>query len=1150
MFHKFLCLVLLLTGMNLYAAPFPVADLGDLSTLKDWRGLQQVNGKAVLNLPGDAVFDYVPNRDEEADWRNWYGIRLDVNLPDDRTVSLGITLRAQQREKMQDAATAHVALTGAGAHTVILPWTQFTKTDIAQFYWPRVQNIIISGKFDDMAKGSIELVNAQLVHGETIWLSTPVKGLSVAAGKNATYPVTVANCTDQTQAVSLTFEHSGFDAMIPTVEPQTLQLPPRGSATAMVHVQVPSRIPAGGLETQTLIAIANGVACQAAQLKLTTVSRREHPYILHTQEGWDVIRQNVMKYDWAKQARDEYVARAEKWNVPGVRNPKDPKRGDWLFHTQSEHDFMAAGIAYQLTGETKYAQKVRQFMLNLSNPENGFPVTRRACNQASVQEGHFFQHIAQAYDMTVPSGLYTDADQQQIKQTFHLFVGPEEQIGGHISNWVVSYLGGQLFCALNLQDLSAANACLFNKGGIIDQFVQGTLDDGWWYEVSISYNIWCATEFSQFAIAMRPWGMDLVHQSYPSAFRSNNVTLPEDEEYGMSKAQWGPIHHNSINIKRMWDALPPMLDWRGYIFGLNDSSSKPVAGPQMDIAYYLYRDPAYVPVIKRGGKRELLYAVPELPDGGPDMSGTSTYADNAGVALLRSKTDNRPLREQIQAVLHYGDHGYYHGHFDRTNLLHLSRYGRSFFNPEFIWYGYPNYMYKFYTQTSVSKNMVVVDQKMQEPTESHRLLFHSGKMMQAAVVQTNTRWSNPPYGGMIYWDQHHNSFADKAFSEGRSVPIPDSPPAYGDVTGYTESILQRRLMLVTDDYVVLADYLRGEKEHTFDSLLQMKEFSVLQASEKKLVHHTGQWNPDPVGSAQFVTDCDWYEVTAPARGSYAFRFGPGADNAGTLGEPGVDGVLNMDVHTLWPPKQQIMIGTPPETHPVARQVSYTIRGDGKTLAEGRSGIWILGQVDIDVPVVGVKSLELHIQSGGRPTLFLAHAAIQTQDGKHFKLSQLPVTYENIRQPQTQGMDYFGGPIKIQGIATPNAIPAQPDNDKQPATIRIDLSNIKAARLTCILGGDYPLGDETQRRKTVAQRIVGKQARFLTVIEPFESTRAVVRADAVSADKLRVELTDGRVQEIQLDNMEDDGQAINATITEFRDGKVIRHETTGISRDMP
>lgn len=74
-------------------------------------------------------------------------------------------------------------------------------------------------------------------------------------------------------------------------------------------------------------------------------------------------------------------------------------------------------------------------------------------------------------------------------------------------------------------------------------------------------------------------------------------------------------------------------------------------------------------------------------------------------------------------MLRYGTHGGYHGHFDHTGLLSLMRYGRSFYNPEMVWYSYAPYMYNFYVQTSLSKNMVIVDLKQQEAEESHRCFF-------------------------------------------------------------------------------------------------------------------------------------------------------------------------------------------------------------------------------------------------------------------------------------------------------------------------------------------------------------------------------------------------------------------------------------------
>jgi len=281
------------------------------------------------------------------------------------------------------------------------------------------------------------------------------------------------------------------------------------------------------------------------------------------------------------------------------------------------------------------------------------------------------------------------------------------------------------------------------------------------------------------------------------------------------------------------------------------------------------------------------------------------------------------------------------------------RYGRSFWNPESVFWVYEPFMYKFYCQCSVNHNMVVVDEKMQEANPGERLLFHTGDAMQATVVQTDTRWSNPPYGGMVYDYVPVKTFAEKCWREGRSVPIPSNAPAYGTLSSYTEKILQRRALLVLDDFIVVADFVKGTNAHTFENLLQLKGFQGLDAPEKKFLRHDAQWNPDPVGSAQFVTDCNWYSVNAPAVSRYLERWGPGADNEGSRSIGNEDGVLKLDVHSLWPPKQEIMIGTAPELRDVQKRLFYTVRADGKKLADGKFGAWILGSADIDVPVAGV-----------------------------------------------------------------------------------------------------------------------------------------------------------------------------------------------------
>jgi hypothetical protein len=277
------------------------------------------------------------------------------------------------------------------------------------------------------------------------------------------------------------------------------------------------------------------------------------------------------------------------------------------------------------------------------------------------------------------------------------------------------------------------------------------------------------------------------------------------------------------------------------------------------------------------------------------------------------------------------------------------------------------------------------------------------------------------------------------------------------------------------------------------------------------------------------------------------RFGPGADNEGTRALWNEDGVLKLDVHSLWPKQQEIMVGTAPEFHPVEKRLFYAVRGDGKLLTEGKFGAWILGQGDIDVSVENVKRLELETKTelAKKPTLFWANARVVTREGKEIPLSELPLSFENVTQPEKPGADYFGGPIKISGNSFQTATPGEPKNAKQSAVVRVDLSGVDATRLKATIGGDYPLGDEAQRRKTYAVRSPEKSdtARFLAIIEPHENAPMIKSASALSANSLRVELTDGRVQEITMEGLDGSGQEVAVTLVETRDGKPLRTETT-------
>jgi len=225
---------------------------------------------------------------------------------------------------------------------------------------------------------------------------------------------------------------------------------------------------------------------------------------------------------------------------------------------------------------------------------------------------------------------------------------------------------------------------------------------------------------------------------------------------------------------------------------------------------------------------------------------------------------------------------------------------------------------------------------------------------------------------------------------------------------------------------------------------------------------------------------------------------------------------------------------------------YTVRGDGKVLADGKFGAWILGKGNIDVPLDGVKSLQLETRTelAKLATLFWAGGVIVKRDGSEIPLSQLPTKFENIQQPKASGQDYFGGPIKIVGEAYKEAVPAEPTDVKQPGLVTIDLNGVDAVRFKCVIGGDYPLGPEKARRKVYAVRAPeGTEARFLTIIEPYESKSLITSATATSADSLHVELSDGRVQELQISHFDGDGKQIAVSISQTKPGEEARTEST-------
>ena len=338
---------------------------------------------------------------------------------------------------------------------------------------------------------------------------------------------------------------------------------------------------------------------------------------------------------------------------------------------------------------------------------------------------------------------------------------------------------------------------------------------------------------------------------------------------------------------------------------------------------------------------------------------------------------------------------------------------------------------------------------------------------------------------------------------------------YGDAAPVT----QRRLVAVTDDYVVIADCLQAPVAHTYDWLMHPIGFQGATSEAIRSVRHSDRLLDDPAGSYCHVTDCDWFEARAPL--AHAFRDGP----------------TRLTVHSVWPTSLSGAVGTFP--FPTA-DVSWRIDGDGRHLADGG---FVANHFDahaIDVDVTGTSALRLTISLDLRDdvdliTHTLGDPRFVTDGGGTVHLADLPCTIAGNH-----------GPIPDSEPTRPVLGAHQRQVDLaaagHPVVVTIDTTSLGSARFVTNLAVEGLNRDMTNMRRTLLLRQRGSEARFLTVLEPFQDSAAIRQVRASGPDRVEVSLADGRMHSIEITGLEA-GTDPRVSLREHRGGALIREETT-------
>lgn len=571
--------------------------------LTEWR-MAQEGSKTIFQYPYEGEFyekGFVKRHSGAADLMDFEGIFISIYAQKDERIN--VTFRFADRE----AVSSERRILAGRTQTVKLSWRDFPVETSNESYWQYVTEIEIDTR--------AIIQKCQLRKREYVFADFPVRGKSGNVGEEIVYHGTIHNCSDENIFVKATQLYEGWESVnlgitwtnMPNA--REIFLSPGEEKELEVSFRVHDYMVKGGHETSTVLLKAQGTSSGEETVTLKTMRSMPHPYIYHDTQGWKDVKGRIDQYEMYQPAWQEYQQFAKDWIVtePFADRP-------YCYLTKVEDNIMGTAYCYALTGEASYAEKLAKFYRFFTDKEKGYPAKLRGCSQSYVQEGHFFQHLAIAYDIIYDSGVLSREEHQAIEDCFRLYMEMLDKHirSGAISNWLISEIQGAIYCAMVLQDVERIERFVYGNGGNIMQFTKGIFNDGWWHECSMGYNTWVSSMMIHMAHALKRFGYDIVHQKFAIPFNKgvgSTYALREPKvKSGMFNQKWGGNHKIAVGFQDMFDATLPYLDYRGVIFGIADSDEKKLSGVHWgstyDLAYTYYGDQEYVPVMLRNDVKD------------------------------------------------------------------------------------------------------------------------------------------------------------------------------------------------------------------------------------------------------------------------------------------------------------------------------------------------------------------------------------------------------------------------------------------------------------------------------------------------------------------------------------------------------------------
>ncbi len=876
-----------------------------------------IDDKEVLLTCNPVSYDFP----HTVDVRAYDGIELEVRLCGELPVWLEIALFPLQsgRPEFIQSTKAEVFV-APGERLVRVPFCAFDSSLLVSAYRKYISSMEIKLKKEE---GAFQVKSLRFAKFGSFHVETETTSGAADVGMDIIYQVILENQRENSCYVGVAPVWKGRES-IPFTYPKSVVLKPHERRIVEVCAKIPANIPCGGYETLTLEWIPDGDGAESRRTTFYAARKIRHPYLLHKEEGWQRLRSQLEKDSGlAKRWEKEYVEAAKAWKVP---KPSEGKA--FVYESVSQDDFLRAGIAWKVSQSQELLDKVISYLKGFLEEEKGylgtefsyfqaieslheydkghFPV-HHACSAGWVQEGEFMSKIAAVYDLVYDRPEVTPLMHAQMERCMRNYMEFEDWrlTDGDGNNFQICEAAAALNFACLLQDYPMIGRFLAGCNGLYELMGSVFSDDGSYFEGASNYMCLAAELFLKSAIACENYGLNLKDVVVPASFDPYVVHAPwavrksadpsAKPFLGMSFERMGNSRKPYRRLKDYLDNLLHLATPEGILFSANDGNERSLV-PFMEMAYYLYRDPAYLKIASLAEENDLLYGK-HMWESQEFEPGKESYLNTGnGFGVLREKGENA-----VQAVLKFGQHGGYHGHYDRLSLLSYLKNNQTFHNLEFTWYGYASFLFKMWVHTSLAHNMVVVDKKMQEPTECQCIYFEDNEKFQAVCAQTVSRWSDPPYGGQTPYLQKFPE--EKCRKEGRFI-LPGKPRSQGDIGEYSEPVFQRRLLVLAEGCCYIWDYEEADQDHVYDCLYH--PLGRVSAEGLHFLKRTARLEEDPYGAGQFILNCYWYDQEGTAH--FRFENEQKRFNHNDI----LDFAARTQLFGVYPQKQTVVVGRYPQ----------------------------------------------------------------------------------------------------------------------------------------------------------------------------------------------------------------------------------------------